>query len=141
MTLVLMPASAQEQTSLRGLDTLRVEILGAILPVTRSTLQADVELRLRQTGVRIDPNAASSLQLLITVYRPPDLPSNYVYNFVFRLRERITTGRGTSADAVTWESHSTVGLGVKGDAELFRRDVQEPLEEFITAYRAANPRP
>ena len=138
--LAWLPAAAQEESVLKGLGGVRVEVVGDKLPVPAATLQSDVELRLRRAGIIVDPIRAPRLRLLIAVFRPEALPANYVYSAQVQLDERALTRRGLNAEVVTWESETVLGLGVLDDTDRFRAAVQTLVQEFADAYAAANPK-
>lgn len=140
IALACRPVAAQEESVLKGLGGVRLEILGDDLPVPVATLQADAEQGLRQAGVIVDPLRAARLRLLIAILRPDGLPANYIYSAQLQLDERVLTRRGLSAEVVTWESKVVVGLALRDDAGRFHAVIQELVHEFITAYLAANPK-
>jgi hypothetical protein len=140
IALVFLPAAAQEESVLKGMGGVRFEIAGDNLPVPAATLRADVEQRLREAGIIVDPLRAARLRLLIASFRPDGLPTNYVYSAQLQLDERALTRRGLSAEVVTWESETVLGLAILDDTERFRASIQNLVQEFIRAYVAANPK-
>jgi hypothetical protein len=140
ITLACLPAAAQEESVLKGIGGVRFEIAGDNLPVPAATLRAEVELRLRGAGIIVDPLRAARLRLLIASFRPDGLPTNYVYSAQLQLDERALTRRGLSAEVVTWESETVLGLAILDDTEHFRASIQNLVQEFISAYVAANPK-
>ena len=135
-----LPATAQEESVLKGLGGVRLEIVGDNLPVPAATLQTDVERQLRQAGIVVDPLRAARLRVLVATFRPDGLPTNYIYSAQVQLDERALTRRGLSAQVVTWDSETVLGLGVLDDTERFRVVIQKLTQEFIDAYAAANPK-
>jgi hypothetical protein len=130
------PAGGDSQ----GTGGIHLEIMGNDLPVPSATLQTQVELQLRQSGITVDPIRAARLELLIAVFRPDGLPDNYIYSAQLQLEERALTRRGPSADVVTWQSEVVLGLALRDDPERFRGAIQGLVQEFVNAYLAANPR-
>ena len=140
IALASLRVTAQEESVLKGLGGVRVEIAGDNLPVPAATLQTDVELELRQKGIVVDPLRAARLRILIASFRPDGLPTNYIYSVQLQLDEHALTRRGQSAEVVTWESEIVLGLGILDEAERFRAVVQRLAQEFASAYVAANPK-
>lgn len=140
IVLAWLPATAQEESVLKGLAGVRLEIVGDNLPVPAPALQTDVELRLRQAGIVVDPLRAARLRVLVATFRPDGLPTNYIYSAQVQLDERALTRRGLSAQVVTWDSEIVLGMGVVDDTERFRAVIQKLTQEFIDAYAAANPK-
>ena len=135
-----LPATAQEESVLKGLGGVRVEIVGDSLPVPAATIQSEVELRLRQAGITVDPIRAPRVRLLVAVFRPDGLPTNYIYSVQLQLDERALTRRGLNAEVVTWESEIVLGLGIRDETDRFRSAIQSVVQEFASAYAAANPK-
>jgi hypothetical protein len=140
IALACLPAAAQPEGILKGVGGIRLEIAGDDLPVPSATLQTDVEQRLRQSGIIVDPIRAARLRILIAIFRPEGLPANYIYSAQLQLDEQALTRRGSSADAVTWQSGIVLGLAARDDAERFRGVIQDLVKEFVNAYLAANPK-
>jgi hypothetical protein len=140
IALACLTAAAQEESVLKGLGGVRVDIAGDNLPVPAATLQTDVELQLRQAGIIVDPLRAARLRVLIASFRPDGLPTNYIYSVQLQLDERALTRRGQSAEVVTWVSEIVLGLGILDETERFRAVVQRLAQEFARAYVAANPK-
>ena len=142
IALICLPVAAQEGSILKGLGGVRLEVAGDDLPVPATTLQTDAELGLRQAGLIVDQIRAARLRLLIAIFRPEGLPTNYIYSAQLQLDERALTRRGESADVVTWQSDIVLGLGLRDDPETerFRSVIRSLIHEFTSAYLAANPK-
>ena len=115
---------------------------------TRSSLQAEVENRLRLAGLR--PLGAAeamrsvgrpTLELRVNVSRSTGAPDLYVYSVDLALRQQIqlTRARTTESFAITWSEPPDFGAV---DATQFSRimnAVRAKVEQFLVAWRAANP--
>jgi len=139
ITCASLPADAQPEAVLKGVGGVRLEILGDDLPVPSATLQADLEAQLRQAGIVVDPIRAARLRLLIAIFRPGELPDNYIYSALLQLDEQALTRRG-QADSVTWQSAVVLGLALRNDLERFHDSMKGLVQEFVNAYLAANPK-
>lgn len=115
--------------------------------LTRSSLQAEVEKRLRLAGLR--PLGAAeamrsvgrpTLELRVNVSRSTGAPDLYVYSVELALRQQIqlTRARTIESFAITWTEPPDVGTV---DATQFSRimnAVRAKVEQFLVAWRAAN---
>jgi len=115
---------------------------------TQSSLQAELEKRLRLAGLR--PLGAAeamrsvgrpTLELRVNVWPSPGAPDLYVYSVELALRQQIqlTRARTIESFSVTWSEPPEVGTV---DATQFSRimeAVRAKVDQFIVAWRAANP--
>jgi len=148
---ILEWSSKNNQMILRGLVgvTPRVAIISIDVPcnLTKYELQTQVELRLRQSGIKVfsevtekDPNSLSSLLVVINLksFNPGyDVESYTKLNepvFLFRDPQKFTS-------ATTWESlpsHSDLLRKVPTKTEILEV-VNRSVDQFINDYLAANP--
>ena len=116
--------------------------------LARSTLQTDVEVKLRQTGIRVLTEteglvAPGSPFLHLHVKTVGLGEERLFYGIVIRLQlvqaVVLARNRTIGLHAPTWESS---GVGVTGAKLLYRmrENVRDQVDEFINAYLAANPK-
>lgn len=135
----LMAPVGEANEVFKGVGPVRVQVLGSELPgLTLSTLQTDVELRLRQFGVPIEPQAVSRLVVIVLAYHQQDA-EHFAYSLHVRFREYVLV-RGVLREAATWESRRAIGIGRAGQLGPVRDTVRDLVDEFINAYLAANPK-
>ncbi len=114
--------------------------------LTRTGLQTDVELRLRQAGIRV-------LTVKEMVWTPgePSLYLNvntnkrmglYAYCVQLGLYQRVRLDRAPSVIAVvvTWAISGEVGTVGANKLGNVRKAVRDMVDQFINAYLAANPK-
>jgi hypothetical protein len=142
-----------ERITLVGLTAVHVVVYdlraeGDRESLTRSSLQAEVEGRLRLAGLR--PLGAAdamrsagrpTLELRVNVSRSTGAPNLYVYSVDLALRQQIqlTRARTIESYAITWSEPPDFGTV---DATQFSRimnAVRAKVEQFLVAWRAANP--
>jgi len=111
-----------------------------------STIKADIEIRLRGTGIRLLSEAerllapdSPSLYLRMHSLKNVDAPF-YAYCIVLELAQRVKLVRdpGLSGVAVTWESRGMVHASGAPNPLSVRREARDRVDEFIHAYRTAN---
>jgi hypothetical protein len=116
--------------------------------LTRSSLQAEVERRLRQAGLR--PLGAAeamrsvgrpTLEFRVNVSRSTGAPDLYVYSVELALRQQIqlTRTRTIESFAITWSEPPDVGTVEATQLGRIMSTVQAKVDQFIGAWRAANP--
>ncbi len=116
--------------------------------LTRSGLQAELEQRLRRAGLR--PLGASealssagrpTLELRLNLARSRQAPQLYVYSIDLALRQQIRLARDRTLDsfAITWSDPPEVGTVEPARLSVVRDAVRAKVEQFITAWQAANP--
>ncbi len=143
-----------ERATLKGLTGLHV-IVERIDPdaerdgLTRSALQTDVELKLRQAGIGIlDARAVSPgnpyLRLNVVAVKGSTeiYPKFYIVGIELQLNQEVYLGRNPSVltFAVTWSARGRVGVYEAGNLPAAREPARDIVDEFIKAYVAANPK-
>jgi hypothetical protein len=114
----------------------------------RSSLQAELEQRLRRAGLR--PLGATealrsvgrpTLELRFTLARSRQAQQLYVYTIDLALRQQIqlTRARTIESFAITWSEPPDVGTVESAQLSVVLDAVRAKLEQFIAAWRAANP--
>ena len=154
--ILVAPARAldtpNERVSLDGLTGVHVvvEEVGAEAEregLTRAGLQAEVEQRLRKAGLRVltAMEALASvgrptLNLRVTLRKPREAPSLYVYSVDLSLRQQIRLVRERSIEsfAVTWSDTREVGGVPAGRLAAVRDAVRAKVDQFITAWQTVN---
>ncbi len=115
----------------------------------QSTLQTDVEVKLRQAGIRVLTKTealvtpgAPNLHLMVDTMKLSGaaLPI-YAVSFHLELNQEVMLARKPTIAllAPTW---STSGIGAAGTKALhrMRENVRDLVDRFINAYLAANPK-
>jgi hypothetical protein len=141
--------SQVERVSLTGLPALSVvvEELGPTAEkngLMTASMQAEAERRLKQAGISLTPDADAYLYIHVTIADPGGaLPLPYFIEV--GLMQEITLPRGVKArtpfQSETW---SLTRLGLVAPAGLRSAvvdRVNEFVEQFIAAYKAANAKP
>lgn len=116
-----------------------------------STLQTDVELRLRQGGVRVLTSAeraatpgSPDLYLQISTLKSSSSAGLYVYNVSLDLNQSVRLERdpGTRAyGAKTWNATGVIGIvGASRLSSSIREVVRDMADSFVNAYLAVNPK-
>jgi hypothetical protein len=116
--------------------------------LSRSSLQVEVEQRLRRAGLRVftpDQAMASvgrpTLELRVNIVRPPDAPQLYIYSVDLSLRQQIRLVRDRTIEsyAVTWSENREVGSVGATRLSAVRDAVRARVDQFVTAWQTANP--
>jgi hypothetical protein len=131
------------RASLGGLTVFRVvvEQLGSQVEKDgtprRKDLQADVEARLAQAGIRVSKDAAAVLYVNVAVVcHGPSCAFNVALEVQQRVRLEQRPRAGTLI-APTWRTGIT---GLSGrQPDLIRQNLHDQVDQFVAAYRAANP--
>lgn len=153
-----MLVAQDNENSRRTLSGLRGVMVGieAVKPemesrgLGRSTLQTDVELRLRAVGIPVldaDQRVASPgrplLYVQVATMSAPELPELYAFTVRVALMQEVRLNRDIEIGimAPTWDSQPVQGL--VGSDHLYARVrtlVRDQTDRFANAYLAANPR-
>ena len=153
---LVAPAVAQdfegERATLAGLTGVRVVVEGMNLDAEKdglaeSTLQTDVELKLRQAGIRVltreegfaDPGFP---HLYLNVGTLRIRTGFYVYCIRLELKQRVVLIRNLAITSlgVTWQARGIVGSVGADRLHTVRDDVRDQVDQFLNAYLAANPK-
>jgi hypothetical protein len=114
----------------------------------RSSLQAELEQRLRLAGLRaLGANEAlrsvgrPTLELRVNLARSPHAHQLYVYSVDLALRQQIQLARArtTESFAITWSEPPEVGTVEPEHLSVVLDAARAKVDQFIAAWRAANP--
>ena len=135
--------SEAARPSLRGLTAFRVlvEQLGPKVEregvLSREVLQADVESRLAAAGIAVTKDAPALLYANVAVVCDRQ---NCAFNAALEVQQRVRLEHRPQAGSLiapTWSTGVT-GLVARRPG-LIRQNLREQVDQFIAAYRAANP--
>jgi hypothetical protein len=153
--LVLPPAWAEDpgaeyeaikRASLKGVESLEVIVPppnmdAACRPVAPEDLQAEVEARLDDGGIRFGPSADTHLIIAVTGFEPvKDLLCGFSMTVALQQVVLLVRDPRIMTFGVTWEH---AGLGVATPARVadhLRHMLAHMVEEFIAIYRDQNPK-
>ena len=134
-------AHATDRPRLMGLKKMAVTVSADPLGnLDEKQLQASVEARLRDAGIRIDPKSRSRLHVAIGV---SDIRTDkgegvgYAYSIHLAVSQQVYLAHNSNimTDAVTWEG---LWLGVASRAELAKacaHSIDRRLNEFVAVYQ------
>lgn len=136
--------SAMDRATLRGLKAIKV-VIDRPDPqierqgITQDQLQSEVADQLRKAGITVDENASEFLGLSLKSARVrrgsyPVALSLGVYQVVWLSRDKTI-----KTVAETWSAQDVFSVPPKNLNRVFRGTVGELVDQFIRAYRAANP--
>jgi hypothetical protein len=140
--LTLSVLTAAERPRLLGLKKIAVTVATDPLgDLDTHRLQAAVEARLRDAGLRIDPKAKSRLNVTIGV---SDIRTGngqglgYAYSIHLSVSQQVYLAHNTNilTDAVTWEG---LWLGVASRSDLGKacsQSIDRRLNDFVEVYQA-----
>jgi hypothetical protein len=140
--------SPWHRATLKGVTTVAVDVLPVDAAVerdglTQSQIRTDVELRLRQAGIRINPasqSASGTLSVVVTAFKQETSPL-YAISLSVSFGQLVTLIRDPSlvTAAPTW---GIISVQVVGAARLrgVRYDVGDLVDRFINAYLEQNPK-
>ncbi len=108
--------------------------------LTRSQLQTDIELRLRQAGIPVDNHAPRVLYVVVNTIK--DELGLYGFSIRVEFRRPVHLGRDPSltTPGVTWSATPLVGIVGSSDLATVRDDVRDLVDQFISAYLEENPK-
>ena len=113
----------------------------------KTTLQTDVELRLRQAGVPVLLKSEAlkrpgSPFLYVNVKALQRANGGYAYGADVELQEQVKLARRPAVlvlSATTWRARGTLGVVEASElAETVRAVVRDQIDEFVNVYLAAN---
>ena len=148
---MIFPSSEIGHRTLCGLEGVNV-LIENIAPdaegdgLHRSTLQVDVELRLRKAGIRVLTeeemlNLPNMPHLYVNIQVMKRKNGGYIYSIAVSLSEWVKLIREpfSHMSATTWKATGCIGIvGVSYLEEDIRRQVGDMVDEFINDYLAAN---
>jgi hypothetical protein len=138
--------SAAQRATLKGVTIVEV-VVEAMDPVaeqdglTRSQLQTDVELRLRQAGITVGPTLTGHLYVNVDTAKSGQ-GQTYAYNVAVQYMQQVVLARDPKAPpifATTWETGGVSMIAASRLGEV-RQDVANYVDQFIKAYREQNPK-
>ena len=138
--------SAAQRATLKGVTIVEV-VVEAMDPVaeqdglTRSQLQTEVELRLRQAGITVGPTLTGHLYVNVDTVKS-DHGQTYAYNVLIQYMQQVVLARDPKAPifATTWETGGVSMIGADRLREV-RQDVANYVDQFVKAYLEQNRRP
>jgi hypothetical protein len=116
--------------------------------LTIQQIQTDVELRLRQAGIRVLTQnerlgvpGAPLLEVMVTSVLREDGLCAYRSDVSIYQRVYMLEADTSSATVSTWSTGSVVTVGVRNLSASVRGTVRDDVDQFINAYLSVNPRP
>ena len=115
--------------------------------LSRSSLQAELESRLRQAGLRVltvtealTSVGRPTLEVRVSVMTSGEAPQLYVYSVDLALRQhiRLTRDRTIESYAVTWSENREVGVVRATRLSAVRDALRAKVNQFITAWQTVN---
>jgi hypothetical protein len=149
--LLAVPALAGDTPSMRGtlkgikaLDVL-VHIDPKVEPggLESAQIRIDVEARLRQAGITVEPPFSSLYHLFVVIDAlEVEHASFYAYTMHVQLRQEVLLVRDPTITTVvpTWEV-GYLGVVDTGNVAPIQSVLTDLVDRFITAYREQNPKP
>jgi hypothetical protein len=142
-----------ERITLVGLTGVHVVVYdmgteGNLENLTRSTLQAELEKRLRLAGLRalgateaLRSTGRPTLELRLNLARSRQVQQLYVYSVDLALRQQIqlTRARTIESFAITWSEPPEVGTVEPAHLSVVLDAMRAKVDQFLAAWRAANP--
>lgn len=141
-----------ERVTLAGLTGVHV-VVEEVTPdgeregLTRASLQAEVEQRVRRAGLRpltaTEALAAAgrpTLQVRVVLLRAREAPQLYVYSVDLTLRQqiRLVRDRAVESFAVTWSENREVGAVPATRLAAVREAVRAKVDQFTQAWQIVN---
>jgi hypothetical protein len=111
--------------------------------LTRDTLVTDVELRLRQAGIRLNSDAREYLYVHVSAVPGTKLASGlFAFDITMRFMQPVYLARNRQwTMASTWHSKGQMRIvGRDNFSEYVRGTVRDEVDQFIKVYLAANPK-
>ncbi len=152
MALLLLPVpssagdSPHDRYSLKGLKAVHV-VVEDLRPdaemdgLAKSQLQRDVESRLWQAGIKVDPESPESLYVKLNTYKHES--GLYSFSMELQLHQPVRLYRDPKIlqpFASTWSVGDT-GIVGTSDIRNLRNHLADYVDYFINAYLEENPKP
>lgn len=149
---VLASDTEYDRATLAGLSGVHVLVENTTVErkeewLSRATLQTDVELRLRQNGIRVLTREAQlttpgSPFLYVRAVSMPDGFGGFVVCIELILSQGVVLERNPSiaSTADTWSATSVMGRIGPNSKFKVRETVRDQVDQFVNAYLAANPK-
>ncbi len=135
------------RATLKGVDSMSVQVESPGLDaerdgLTKSQIQTDVELRLRESGIRVSPSPDwCFLNVNVTTYKTSgDL---YAFHISLEFNQWVMLVRDPDRleyPGVTTWSHGTIGAASASRLPEVRSQVIDLVDKFIAAYLEQNPK-
>ena len=116
--------------------------------LARSSLQAELEQRLRLAGLRplgateaLRSAGRPTLEVRLNLARSPQAHQLYVYSVQLALRQQIQLARARTLEsfAITWSEPPEIGTVEPAHLSVVLDAVRAKVDQFLAAWRAANP--
>ena len=140
--------SQAERASLTGLSAISVVVEG-LAPVAQKNglreadLQKAIELRLRQAGINVTPDADAYLYAQVIV-GDPGASSPLAYVVTVSLMQEVTLPRDAHArtplQCPTWWLNALGLVSPQGLSRVVQERTGEFVDRFVKAYQAVNPK-
>jgi hypothetical protein len=112
-----------------------------------STIQTDVELKLRQAGIRVLTSSDGFLApgnpyLYLNVNTSRTRTGIYAYCIELQVKQgvKLTRNPAIISSSPTWQARGYVGTVGASNLHTVRDDVRDMVDQFVNAYLAANPK-
>ena len=140
----------EEKETLRGLKGVYVLVENLSPDIEEdelklSTIQTNVELKLRMAGIKVLTREESSKELGIPfLYVQLNImksSGSYVFSILIELREWVYLTRDTTIEctATTWRN-GTVGVAGSRNLDFIRDSIKDYVDKFINDYLSMNPK-
>jgi hypothetical protein len=106
--------------------------------LNNDTIKTEVELRLRQTGLRLENSSLANLYVEVSCYQAPGI--GVAFHAEAYLFQVVAWGNPPESVRVgTWFSRAMIGLAQNRELETrIKYSTQVQVSEFLNAYLAAN---
>lgn len=145
--------SSMDRSTLRGLKAVKVVVDSPAPEVEREGVSSDglritIEQKLRDAGITVDHDAVEFLGLNISSARPPRRtpliskgPISLVVNLGMYQIVLLNRDKATKTVTETWGDQRVAPASPKAIEHTVDDAVEDLVNEFITAFRAVNPKP
>jgi len=143
--------SSMDRSTLRGLKAVKVVVDSPAPEVEREGISGDglritIEQKLREAGITVDHDAVEFLGLNISSARPPRKtlmskgPISLVINMGLYQIVLLNRDKTTKTVTQTWGDQRVAPAAPKAIEHTVSDAIDDLVNEFITAYRAVNPK-